>query len=395
MNNSFDILIVGAGPAGAFLAHKLAKIGLRTLVLEKNITPKRKVCGEYLCPLGVDLLKREGIEDQIVGNFLPLGGMLIVTASDTVVDTSFPLKERYRGVSVNRQIFDARLIELARGSGAEFKTGAEVRKITQHTNKWIVETTVGTFTTQVLVGADGRGSIVSKTFQNDVSNVSKRVALHVLVDNKNKNFRRGEMHIFNNGAYIGLNPTGEKEVNFSLVLDAEELKKLGTPLQALNHYLAKSKNLSTRFSKFSENDKISTAFPIQHQTRSIVPRHNVALIGDAAGFVDPLTGEGMYNALLSASLLAEEITKDSKENLNITKQVFVNYQKQYSKVLKQKIILNRMFQLLIRRPRLIEWVASYLLKKQARADTFIGIIGNIYSPAKGIIKLILNSRRAA
>lgn len=395
MSNSFDILIVGAGPAGAFLAHKLANIGLRTLVLEKNITPKRKVCGEYLCPLGVDFLKQEGLEDQIIGNFLPLGGMLIVTASDTVVDTSFPLCERYRGVSVNRQIFDARLIELARASGAEFKTGVEVRKITQHADKWIVETTAGSFTTQVLVGADGRGSVVSKTFQNDISNTGKRVALHVLVDNKNKNFRRGEMHLFKNGAYIGLNPTDEKEVNFSLVLDAEELRKLGTPLQALNHYLEISKNLSTRFSKFTEKDKISTAFPIQHQTRSIVPRHNVVLVGDAAGFVDPLTGEGMYNALLSASLLAEEITRDSKENLNITKQVFTNYQREYSKVLKQKIILNRMFQILIRKPRLVEWIARFLLKKQARADTFIGIIGNIYSPAKGIIKLILNFRRAA
>ncbi|MES2768821.1 MAG: NAD(P)/FAD-dependent oxidoreductase [Bdellovibrionota bacterium] len=394
MNNIFDIIIVGAGPAGAFLAYKLSKIGLRILVLEKNITPKRKVCGEYLCPLGVELLRREGLEREIIGEFLPLSGMLIVTASDTRVNTSFPFQEKYHGVSVNRQIFDENIITLAKRSGAEFKTGVEVRKITQQSDRWIVETNQGSFITNVVVGADGRGSVVSKAFQNDIPNTGKRVALHVLVHNKDKNLRRGEMHIFDNGAYIGVNPTGEKEVNFSLVLDAEDLRKLGSPFEALNYYLEKSPNLKSRFPRFLEEDKISTAFPIQHQTRSIIPCRNVVLIGDAAGFVDPLTGEGMYNAMLSASLLAKEIIRDSEKSLKITKQVFTNYQKQYSKVLRQKILLNRLFQLLIRRPRLVELVASYLLKKQARADIFIGIIGNIYSPIKGILKLILNLRSA-
>ncbi len=394
MNNIFDIIIVGAGPAGAFLAYKLSKVGLRILVIEKNITPKRKVCGEYLCPLGVELLRSEGLEREIIGEFLPLGGMLIVTASDTQVNTSFPFQEKYHGVSVNRQIFDENIITLAKKSGAGFKTGVEVRKITQQSDRWIVETNQGSFITNVVVGADGRGSVVSKAFQNDIPNIGKRVALHVLVHNKDKNLRRGEMHIFDNGAYIGVNPTGEKEVNFSLVLDAEDLRELGNPVEALNHYLEKSPNLKSRFPKFLEEDKISTAFPIQHQTRSIIPRRNIVLIGDAAGFVDPLTGEGMYNAMLSASLLAEEIIRDSEKSLNISKQVFTNYQKQYSKILRQKILLNRLFQLLIRRPRLVELVASYLLKKQARADTFIGIIGNIYSPIKGILKLILNLRSA-
>lgn len=392
MDGSFDVLIVGAGPAGAFLAHKLASSGLRTLVVEKNLTPKRKVCGEYLCPLGVELLKREGLENQIVGEFLTLRGMLVVTSKGTEVDTNFPFREKYHGVSVNRKIFDSNLIEQAKSSGANFKMGVEVRKINQIADRWSVETNMGTFVTHMLVGADGRGSIVSKTFQNDIPNEGKRVAIHVLVENKTENIRRGEMHLFENGAYIGLNPTGDKEINFSLVLDAEELRELGGPLETLNHYLEKSKNLSSRFSKFSDSDKISTAFPIQHQTNSIIPRHNVALIGDAAGFVDPLTGEGMYNAMLSASLLASEITKNAKENLKISKNVFLRYQKQYSKVLKQKIVLNRFFQILIRKPKAVEWVAKFLLKKQSRADVFIGIIGNIYSPIIGLFKLILNTR---
>lgn len=392
MNQTFDTLIIGAGPAGTFLAYKLAKAGLKTIVLEKSVTPKRKVCGEYLCPLGVDLLKREGLEDQIVGRFLPLQGMLIVTAKGTKLDTAFPQPEKFHGVSVDREQFDSNLMNLAKSAGAQINTGVEVKKITQQGDLWIVETTIGRFVSRVLVGADGRASIVSKTFQNDIPSDHRRVALHALINSTSKNLRRGEMHLFSNGAYIGINPTGETEVNFSLVMDAEELRKLGGPTSALNHYLTKSVDLSTRFPKFESTDKITAAFPIQHRTKSIIPRYNVALIGDAAGFVDPLTGEGMYNALLSASLLAEEMILDLKRNLIISKNAFLNYKMHYSKVLNHKMRLNRAFQVIIYYPIIVELMARFLLTKQARADIFIGIIGNIYSPIQGILKLITNYR---
>lgn len=392
--NNYDIIIVGAGPGGSFLAYKLAKKGLRTLVLEKNKEVKRKVCGEYLCPLGVELLKNEELEDQIVGSFLPLRGMLIVTSKNTQVDTIFPYQGQYHGVSVDRKVFDTNLMQLARTVGAEIKSGVEVKKISSNLNKWTVETTDGTFNAQVLVGADGRGSIVSKTFNNDIPNQSKRVALHAFVDSKQENIRRGEMHLFSNGAYIGINPTGDREINFSLVVDAEEIKQLGSAENTLNYYIQKSENLSQRFKNFDSTTKISTTFPIQHKTKSILPRRNVALIGDAAGFVDPLTGEGMYNALLSAKLLAEAIIKDLDSNFLISKQAFIHYQNSYSMVLNQKILLNRFFQSLIKKPRLVEQIARYLLKKQSRANIFIGIIGNIYSPVQGILKLMLNFRGA-
>lgn len=390
MESSFDALIVGAGPAGAFLAHKLARAGMSTLMIEKDESPRRKVCGEYLCPLGVDLLKREGLEQQIIENFLPLRGMLIVTAKGTEVPSEFPLQNKFRGVSVNRKSFDSNLVKLAQNSGAQFICGADVRKITKQKDQWLIETNKGSFTTRILVGADGRGSIVSKTFQNDIPNNQKRVALHVLVNSSTENLRRGEMHLFDDGAYIGINPTGEYEVNFSLVLDAAHLRKFEHTADALNYYLEKSKNLKSRFPKFLPADKISSAFPIQHSTKSIIPRANVALIGDAAGFVDPLTGEGMYNALLSASLLAESITAHYLTNQDIPKKAFTRYEKRYSKVLKQKIALNRGFQVLIKHPRVIQAIASFLLKKQKRADIFIGIIGNIYSPIIGLFKLILS-----
>ncbi|MEK6554899.1 MAG: FAD-dependent monooxygenase, partial [Bdellovibrionota bacterium] len=253
---------------------------------------------------------------------------------------------------------------------------------------WVVETNTTKYTTRVLVGADGRKSIVSKALDNDVAVSERRVALHAYVNMPGLNIRQGEMHIFENGAYIGINPTGEREMNFSLVLDAGELQALGSPLNALNHYISQSAHLKARFKPFEDAKVITAAYPIQHRTKSIIPAHNVALIGDAAGFVDPLTGEGMYNALLSSQLLAEQIEKSFSQSLHIEKKVFVEYERQYSKVLRNKIRLNRFFQILIRHPKLIEVIARFLLTRQRRADAFIGIIGNIYSPFQGFFKLL-------
>jgi menaquinone-9 beta-reductase len=388
MNQHTDVLIVGAGPAGALAAHKMAKAGMRVVVLEKSPDIKRKICGEYLCPLGLQLLKDEGVADEIVGNFLRLKGMLIVTAEGTEVVTEFPSPETYEGVSVNRAIFDANLIKRAQLSGADVKLSAEVKQIYRSGEHWVVESSQGTFTARVLIGADGRRSIVSKCLNNDLINDGKRVAIHAFATLSQDSLRQGEMHLFSDGAYIGINPTGNREVNFSLVLDAVDLQKLGGPFRALNAYLSRSANLSSRFHLFEDEEQIKATFPIQHRTKSIIPGKNVALIGDAAGFVDPLTGEGMYNALLSSQILSDEIILGLKNSLFVQKNTFENYRSQYSKVLHHKVMLNRFFQIIIRYPKVVETIAHFLLKRRSRADAFIGIIGNIYSPLQGFLKLI-------
>jgi len=389
LDKIYDITIVGAGPAGSFLAHKLKNTGLRVLILEKQKYLRRKVCGEYLCPLGVRILSSDPEAQTVLDGLPKLFGMVIRTAKGTSVDTNFPESEKNHGVSVNRWSFDSRLLELARQSGSEIQMGVDVQGMQQIGQHWKIVTSEGNIITRMVIGADGRNSVVSKSVKNDLSVTQRRVALHYFADNPfHNNIRKGEMHLLKDGAYVGINPIDASEINVSLVMDAEKLKSLGGPHSALRHYFSQSPDLARRFLPLSDETKIHATFPIQHRTKAVVPVRHIALIGDAAGFVDPLTGEGMFYALMSADILATSIKKHLSAHLRLNQSALEDYQAVYRKLLWQKVLLNTGFQWLIRRPKLIEVIAQFLLAQRKRADTFIGIIGNIYTPLTGIRKLL-------
>jgi flavin-dependent dehydrogenase len=113
----------------------------------------------------------------------------------------------------------------------------------------------------------------------------------------------------------------------------------------------------------------------------------MAYIGDAAGFIDPLTGEGIYNALLSSQLLVESLCLSAETDHNLEK-ALNRYKSKKWKVTLEKKILNHFFQLLITKPTLVKWTVQFLKTSHTRADIFIGIIGNIYNPLTGLIKML-------
>lgn len=374
----YDAIIIGGGPSGAFTAYRLAHAGWKTLVLERHREMPRKVCGEYLCPKGADLLYEEfGAEIDALA--LPVFGMTIFSPQGQRVVTHFP--KNGRGFSINRQRLDRFLMEKARESGVEIRMGSPLNDIQPNGDEWLVSSGTKTFRARNVIGADGRSSRVSKLFFNDNESHAKRLAAHTLVNATSVNGRFGEMHLFSDGSYIGVNPVGPLETNLSLVSDAEKIQDLGGLSKALRHYVEKSESLSQRFAKTLESAEVSAAFPIQHLTRSVTPAPRIFLVGDAAGFVDPLTGEGIYNALVSALLLTDSLIKSPAD-------AEIIFSKSYVKLLSGKKRLNLGFQWILRRPSLIESIARFLLQNQRRADTFIGIVGNIYSPGAGLLKLL-------
>lgn len=378
----FDICVVGGGPAGAILARLLAKHHWQVLLLEGSELPRRKICGEYLCPRGKQILGELGLA-SLFQKMRPIQGMTLYSPNGTKVETDFPSDQT--GLSLRRDVFDEDLLLEAKNSGVHLWRGKRVEHLAEDEDGWRISTGTDTFFAKILVGADGRQSMVSKALKNDSVPFSDKVALHVNLPARAATGNKGEMHILGNGAYVGLNPTGEGEWNLSLVCDAAEVKKSGDPKQALLSALRQSASLDARFLPFPETASVKVTYPISHGVKKIFGK-NWALVGDAAGFVDPLTGEGIYQAIFSAKILGESLAAYSP-GVDVSP-ALAKYADAYRASFFAKRKLNFFFQRLIQISWACNWVGFFLSKRKKKADVFIGVVGNLISPLRGFIQII-------
>lgn len=377
--------IVGAGPAGALAAYLLAKAGHDVELLERKKTIQRKVCGEYLCPKGVELLDKLDLQEVLAADFLPLYGMVLASAENDVIPSYFPHTNRKeQGLSLNRAVFDQRIIELAQKAGAKvlFDKAITSASFLPDKKQWVITTDQESFYYDLLIAADGRQSKIGHLLGHLKKINTDRVALHCYLPRKTeRGLRLGEMHILGNGRYCGLDPIDDDSVNFSIVCESAALKS-NRPEEIINQTINKSQRLSMMFDPISNDEEIRIVTTLKNEN-SFIAGNQLAYVGDSAGFIDPLTGEGIYNALLSAHLLSESISQE--DNLD---QALSNYKKKKIILSFQKNLINHFFQFLIRKPFLIRLTVKFLNKSPARANHFIGIVGNIHTPIIGIIKML-------
>jgi len=389
MNKKPEITIIGGGPSGSFSAYLLTKYGFKVTILEASSAPKRKVCGEYLCPRGVSLLQQFGIFQHFETIFQAVTGMVIHSPSGFRMETTFPCKDGIQnGLSLNREVFDQTLLQLAQDAGSTVIRNQRVKKLERSSSGWKIETTDGArFETPLLIGADGRNSIVARSMNVHVRHPSKRVAIHCNLPTSPRHLRKGEMHLFPSNGYIGINPIHECETNLSLVCDAQEIRSAGSPRNLLIHYLSQSEALRDRFLPLPDATEIATIAPLRHIVRN-TSGEGWCLIGDAGGFLDPLTGEGIFQALSSAAFLSKAFQMESERNAPDWNHALKVYSRNRKRMFRSKTRINQVFQWIIRHPDSIERLARYLNKNKRRPDAFIGLIGNVYNPFEGLLRII-------
>jgi len=290
---AFDIAIVGGGPAGSSCAAFCALSGLRTLVLEREIFPREKVCGDCLNPSCWPVLERLGLAQQ-VRNFphSKLASVEFITIDGPKVGIDLPPGGDGE-LSVKRSLFDALLLKRARDLGAHVREGTIVTALADSGN-WKIETQTGeSFFARTLIGADGRNSTVARLRNLLPHPRRERVALQTHIPLP-RNFGRRVVLQFLREGYSGQAPVDETELNLCLV---------GTPPA-----ISKLRQWANRHFEIGADQPWRTITPL---TRSPVPcaHENLLFIGDAARVVEPFTGEGIYYALRSGELAADAITK--------------------------------------------------------------------------------------
>lgn len=377
-----DFVIIGAGPAGLVLGIELLRQKFKVLIVEKKSHISRAVCGEYLTPEGVHALKSIGLFETIK-SFNKLLGMDLISPNGRKVRTVFP-EGRY-GISLNRKEFQESLLKYYTGLGGEIEFSQDLEKVEQTKSLINLKTTKSNYSAKFLIGADGRLSktaqLLGIEFENKRTN---RVAVHVSLKPKKAFDRFGQMSIQSDGSYIGINPISETEINFSIVTDAINLQKAGAPKEFINNFLSSRKYLRENFNDIRD-EKIHVVANLNRTTKKVFT-HRCALIGDASGFVDPLTGEGITTAIKTAKILSNLIQSSPENDME---GAFKKYNLLRKKDFRDKERISISFQFIIKYSFLCEIIAHLLNKSKKLSSLFIGVIGNIYRP-KDALKILFS-----
>lgn len=311
-----EVLVVGAGPAGSAMAAALAARGRDVLLVEAHAHPRAKACAEYASPRILEELRLLGLEDdRWQAEALPLQGMRVIRGDDAV-DVRYQDESGPRMAwGLERTRFDATLAAHAVASGA---------RLMEHTSLvdvgWrggvggiggrVVRATLRTsqgrrgVRCRWLVGADGARSRVSQSISVERGpGAPRRLGLVAHYEGVPDLVNHGEMHV-GPGWYVGLAPLAGNRLNVGMALPLNDDRRPAEErfAAAIDGIPAVAERLRGR----KRLTPIIGASPIGHRVRRAAGK-GWMLVGDAAGFIDPFTGEGIYRALRSARAAAEAL----------------------------------------------------------------------------------------
>jgi menaquinone-9 beta-reductase len=385
-----DVVVVGAGPAGAAAAILLAERGHAVTLLDKAAFPRPKICGEYLSPEAARVLDRLGVLKAVdAAGAQPLHGMRITAPDGTVLDGTYPTGGRWRGyrdhaLALPREVFDRVLVERARALPVDVRERQRVTGLLREGDRVVgvqAEDEDGArvdVAARLVVGADGRASVVARALGLVRPHRLRRLALIQYVSGVDGLGDRGEIFV-DPPDYSILNPVAPGLVNLSLVVPLAHATPFRGRLEAfLGARIKQMRHLPARVAGMRAEGPLRVMGPLAYRVAE--PRvGGVLLAGDAAGFYDPFTGEGLFTALRSAELLAEvahpALTRD-----DLSTGALAPYAVAKRRAFADKARVTRVLQLVIGHRRLANAAAHFLRRRPTLLATLMGVIGDFIPP---------------
>ena len=320
-----DVLIVGAGPAGAVAGAILARSGARVCLVDRATFPRDKLCGDTVNPGTLARLEVLGLADDIEARGLRVDGMLVTGEGDVAIAGRYP--DRRGGRAIIRRDLDWLLLQRAIAAGCEFEPGVAVRRpvVDKGRPQPVVRGAVaGTsaasreLRARVTIAADGRRSTIAfglglarhpprprrwaigGYFEN-FAPLGGRPWGQTLGSDPTSTF--GEMHV-RRGRYIGVAPVPGGLTNVCLVRPAGPADaELADPAAMLIRELARDRALRDRAAGARLAAPPVVLGPLAVDVRDTAI-DGLLLAGDAAGFIDPMTGDGLHFATRGGELAA-------------------------------------------------------------------------------------------
>lgn len=337
-----DVLVIGGGPGGSTAATLLARKGYSVTLLERERFPRFQI-GESLLPYNNDLFERLGVADQLsVGEFHPKYGAEFLTGDGKLSYTfrfDNNLEEQYhRSYQVRRSEFDHLLLRNASAAGVEVREETPVTAVRlDDPRRAIVTTATGELLeARFLVDASGHGSVAGQVVgeKRDVESL-KKIAFFAhyrgVKRSEGRNAGNTVIAVLRNGWFWLIPVTGEI-TSVGLVVDRELYKTCGLqPEELLRRTVAESPWMADRM---REAEAITPVYARKDFSfrMSRLAGPNFALVGDAAGFLDPIFSTGVFLAMKSADVAAEAIDSRLKRGSN---RMLKRYEREVSGVMEK------------------------------------------------------------
>jgi len=360
--SELDAIVVGSGPAGSAAAAHLARAGARIAIVERARHPRPKACAEYASPRIVEELVRLGLRpDRWTDDAVALDGMELHVGG-RVARIRYADRRRPRTAwGVDRRSFDALLAAHAAASGAELRESVRAVGLVEDGGRVHgvrlrgTDGTTSTLRAAFVVGADGARSTIARLVGVERSVAyPRRVGLVAHYTSADGLHDHGEMHV-GDGYYVGLAPTPGDELNVGMALPLDGRGSAETRFAAA---LAGLPEVVTRLAGSQRIGPIRGAAPIGHRVARVAGP-GWLLVGDAAGFVDPFTGEGIHRALRSARAAAGAILGGGD--------VIAAYRAERRRAFAAKSTLTWMIQGFLAAPPLLEHAVARLATRPAAA----------------------------
>lgn len=323
MERKHDVIVVGAGPAGAAAAAVLAQKGCDVLLLDRELFPRDKICGDAVPSGAIELLYRLGMKDKILAaqqreEFYPLQKMRLISTRGYEVKATF--KKGLAGADsfvAPRKYLDAVIQQHAVDSGAEFRQ-AQVKAPIIETDQ-VVGVTAQTngsthqFKANVVIGADGVTSAIARALRpknERHSDKHRAVALRAYIDDLETLPHEIEFYLYRKilPGYAWIFPTGDQQANIGLGMRLDHFRARKQDLNSMMEQFLAIPAVKKRLIHGGRLHDVATwqlNFGSQRNLQSAFA--GAVLIGDAAGLVNPLTGGGIHNSLISAEIAANII----------------------------------------------------------------------------------------
>ena len=392
-----DVAVIGGGPAGAATAALLAGLGHGVVVLERAPRWRWRPCGVFAAPAAVAALRRIGLpEEDLARAANPVPAIRVETPRGTAFRLTYDGTGSLvdSAVGFDREVLDGALLERARSAGADVRLGARVEQVSLDAGPSLVvadaEGRRSRVRASVVVGADGLRSMVARA-----AGVSRRppfgrrtaITFHIARP-RTEPSPDARMVVLRDG-YVGLAPVPGDRINVGIVLGPSWSQRIQDdgPMLVAMEILAATRPLDGDGSPNTPPADRPTITDrpvgIRPVSAAVSRRAGDAwvLVGDAAGFLDPFTGEGLHRAIVSAELASASIHEVLVGQAGAR---LLDHDHAMRARFGTKDVVSRLVQGFLAQPALFESAARRLATRTGVRATMGRVLGDLVPPARAL-----------